>query len=126
MTPSEAKERQWVRETLRWSLFSLAEIVRFARERHGYMNMSAYFGVAYPAGTDNLPGPDGIPPGYVEVSNGYGCPDMSTSVMLETRYIELLREYLLEKNHVELAAQLGNPFFPATPPGVGAGKFSRL
>lgn len=71
-------------------------LVRFARARHGYENQNGYWGIRYPGDLDEfaLADKQPIPAGYVEALTGYGSSDEPAHVVLESEYLELLRQFL--------------------------------
>ena len=86
----------------------LSDLASFAQKRHGYLNADTYFGVTYPDDLDEFDLSQGefIPDGYVSVDAGYGDPNASPHLILESEYLELLRQYLTINGLAELAGEL--------------------
>ena len=87
---------------------NLSDLVAFAESRHGYENTDGYFGITYPGDLDDYERSNGnsIPDGYVEANAWYGASDGETHKLLESDYLELLRQFLSLKNHKELVERI--------------------
>jgi len=89
-----------------WS--DITELARFASDRHGYANSDSYFGTTYPSDLDDydIANGENIPKCYIEVMAGCGVPNADTLLILETEYLELLRQYLKINDLLEMADEV--------------------
>ena len=77
--------------------------MKFAQIRRGYENQDCHEGIDYSEHLDETP----LPSGYVAVYNGNGELDgVPSHAILETEYLQLLRQHLLLNDRQDLAAQL--------------------
>ena len=87
----------------------VAELVTFAETRQGYENSDGFFGITYPSDFDEFDRANGfsIPEGYVEAKAWYGSHDGKIYQLPETDYLQLLGQFLILNNHLELASRVG-------------------
>lgn len=89
-----------------------AQLLQFALARHGYLDTNGFFGITYPSDLDDCDRARGeqIPEGMIEVVAGYGDARAAGHLLPESRYIELLAEFLAERGADEQLAALERAF----------------
>jgi hypothetical protein len=92
-------EETAIQQSIRcWS--NLADLDRFACERHGFGDSDGGFGVTYPNDLDEHDREvDGIriPPGHLIVYGFWGPPDGYELIVRESVYLKILGDVLQEK-----------------------------
>ncbi len=73
-----------------------AQLVEFARNRHGFGNSDVGFGVIYPSDLDEFEDEDCIPEGSVQIYGSWGPPEGYETLIKETEYLRVLAEVLRE------------------------------
>ena len=71
------------------------DLLKFARERHGYGNSDGFSGITYPGDLDDYDRADSesIPGGSVEAYAWHGATNGDTHVLSELEYLSLLCQY---------------------------------
>ncbi len=105
--PSNLEEKA-VRELFQFSDFSLADLVLFAEEGHGFCGDDGYYRLTYPNERDEYEatqeGAREIPEGKVEI--GYWTGKTSEVLVDLSLYLKMLKEHLILKGEIDLAKRV--------------------